>query len=237
MCNAKERSMPKLLDLMLVQQGPHRLLGIEVSSKLGRLGRDGAEERELPRKVPHQTGEAMDLARQVHHPMVLVLKITQGLRFEAVGDDARAPVDVVGGARRRHRRHGVEQQLLGVVRRRRSRHRHSTVEHRRAIGEVDRESDHLLPPPVRGELEEERVAHARRGVSASLGEARVEARTGEVGSLQVRQPNLAQEGPELQVAGGGERYGARRLEEPVGEQSKRRVGLRLRHHRPRRRLG
>uniref|UniRef100_A0A0A9AVL6 Uncharacterized protein n=1 Tax=Arundo donax TaxID=35708 RepID=A0A0A9AVL6_ARUDO len=107
MCNAKERGMPMLLNLMLVQQGPHRLLGIEVGSKLGRFGCDRAEERELPCKVPHQTSEAMDLARQVHHPMVLVLKITQGLRFEAVGDDARATVEVVGGAGRRHRRHGV----------------------------------------------------------------------------------------------------------------------------------
>jgi hypothetical protein len=80
------------------------------------------------------------------------------------------------------------------------------VEHRRDIGEVDRKSDHLLSPAVGGELEEECVADPRDGVGAGLGEVGVEARADKVGALQVRQPNVAEESPELGMACRRERH-------------------------------
>uniref|UniRef100_A0A8R7P9J9 Uncharacterized protein n=1 Tax=Triticum urartu TaxID=4572 RepID=A0A8R7P9J9_TRIUA len=173
----------------------------------------------------------MDLAGKVHHPMVLGLEITQSLGAEAVGDDAGAMPNVAGGGGDGRCR--VQQQLLGVVRGRRRRrgHGHGAVEHRRVVGEVDREGDHLLPQAVGRELEEARLAEARGGVGAGLGEARVQARAGEVGSRYLREPDLAQEVLQLGVLDRGEGGAAGRLEEPVGEQRERGLGLRPRKHR------
>lgn len=229
--------MVELLELVLVEESSCRRVGVEEDGELGAVGGDGGEKWEVTGEVLDEVAESLELAREVDHPLMPVLKVSERLVLEPVGDNTHTVLERAAGAEVSD---GLPENILSIL----GRHaaamgEHRVAEHGRAIGEVGGEGDNRVStfPALRGELEEACIADTDVGVGTDVFETRIKAWAGEVARGERRETDLVEKRSNLGV--GESRHGnsTTRLINPISKQSHGGVHLRLSECRTRRSLG
>lgn len=171
--------MVEVLELVFLEDAAGRRVGVKVISEVGAFRSGGLEDGEIAGEVFDKAAEALELAMDVDHQLVLRFNIAESFCFETVCNNAGAAVGVAAG----DTDCGIVQDFLGVVGGCSRGNEHRTVENGSSIGEIYGEADQTLfgggcggggyIPSSGVELEEACVANAGGGFGSRVMEAGV----------------------------------------------------------------